>query len=390
MPCPAPLSLPHKLPTWARRQMALLALFTALLVLFGSAPVASLRMGRTADPARASGPLRMTSAGSTVRAVEDDDELHSTVVRLTTLTEGQTPSLPADEFRPKQSLGQNYLSDQNYVLKIVNAVTNPSASPETGVCPVDITKAAEGARVVELGPGAGALSRVLVSRYPKMLAIELDSRAVDLLATTLPELTVLESDVLQVDYRALASLRGGPLVVVGNLPYYITSQILFSFVDCAPAVRRAVVTMQWEVGQRLVAQPGSKDYGILSVVFQLYCNPVLNFKIPPTVFYPQPKVDSALVTIDFPESREPFPVNAADLRTVINVAFNQRRKMLRQSLKSVLKPLNVTLPDHWGTKRPEQLAPKEFLALTEFIYGPKPERFEGQTRVWRHERHGEW
>ena len=87
--------------------------------------------------------------------------------------------------------------------------------------------------------GAGALSKVLVQRYPNMLAIELDNRAVELLHETFPQLSVLESDVLQVDYRSLAELRGGPLVVVGNLPYYITSQILFSFVDCAPSVRRA-------------------------------------------------------------------------------------------------------------------------------------------------------
>ena len=101
-----------------------------------------------------------------------------------------------------------------------------------------------------------------------MIAIELDGRAVELLAETLPGLQVLQSDVLQVDYLQLSKMRGGPLVVVGNLPYYITSQILFSFVDAAPAVQRAVVTMQWEVAQRLVAKPSTKDYGILSVVFQ--------------------------------------------------------------------------------------------------------------------------
>ena len=90
--------------------------------------------------------------------------------------------------------------------------------------------------------------------------------------------------------------------------------------------------MQWEVAQRLVATPKSKDYGILSVVFQLYARPRVNFKIPPTVFYPQPKVDSALVTIDFLPSREPFPVAAKDLRRVVTTAFQQRRKMLRSSL----------------------------------------------------------
>lgn len=121
---------------------------------------------------------------------------------------------------------------------------------------------------------------------------------------------------------------------------------------------------------------------------QLYGTPKVNFKIPPTVFYPQPKVDSALVTLDFPLSREPFSVSAADLRRVVNTAFNQRRKMLRQSLKAILKQRSVQLPEEWGTKRPEQLAPVEFLTLTELIYGKKPEVEKGITRVWRHQRHG--
>lgn len=304
--------------------------------------------------------------------------------------DGKTPKVA---FKPKQSLGQNYLSDQNYVLKICNAL-----GEGVGLASKDalaIASDSRGARVVELGPGAGALSRVLHERYPDMLAIELDDRAVALLAESLPALTVLKSDVLQVDYRAVAELRGGPLVVVGNLPYYITSQILFSFVDCAPSVRRAVVTMQWEVAQRLVAKPRSKDYGILSVVFQLYASPKVNFKIPPTVFYPAPKVDSALCTIDFPKTREPFSCSATDLRRVITTAFQQRRKMLRQSLKELLVSVRedgtpIVLPEALGARRPEELEPKEFVILTELIFGPKPERAEGESRVWRHLKHGDW
>jgi 16S rRNA A1518/A1519 N6-dimethyltransferase RsmA/KsgA/DIM1 with predicted DNA glycosylase/AP lyase activity len=221
---------------------------------------------------------------------------------------------------------------------------------------------------------------------------------------------VLESDVLQVDYRAVAILRGGPLVVVGNLPYYITSQILFSFVDCAPVVRRAVVTMQWEVAQRLVAKPRTPDYGILSVVFQLYAKPTVAFKIPPTVFYPQPKVDSALCVIDFWPTREPFPCAAADLRRVITAAFQQRRKMLRQSLKPLLKEAAearqaagglaetasgegaaaLLLPEEWGVRRPEELKPEEFLELTLLVFGAQAERAQDETRVWRHAKHGDW
>lgn len=301
---------------------------------------------------------------------------------------GKTPTLPSNKFKPKQSLGQNYLNDQNTVLRIVNAMDPDTDNPI-------VTDG--GSRVVELGPGTGAITRVLVERYPKMVAIELDNRAVKLLDETLPSLSVIESDVLQVDYRSLAKLRGGPLLVVGNLPYYITSQILFSFVDAwtdqSPAVERAVVTMQWEVALRLVAKPRCKDYGILSVVFQLYGSPKVLFKIPPTVFYPKPKVDSALVSIDFPTTREPFDVSAADLRRVLSVSFQQRRKMLRQSLKTLLVSSEegvdtITLPDEIGTKRPEELYPHEFLELTKLIYGPKLERREDETKIWRHKKHG--
>ena len=278
------------------------------------------------------------------------------------------PTLPSGTFRPKQSLGQNYLSDQNYATKIVDSLEDGSD---------------RGALVVELGPGLGALTRLLLRSYPEMVAVEIDGRAVELLEERYPKpFTVLHSDVLAVDYSALAALRGGRLSVIGNLPYYITSQILFCLCDHHAAVRRAVVTMQLEVAQRLVAKPRSKDYGILSVVFQLYASPKIAFKIPHTAFYPQPKVTSALVTIDFPEDRDKFPVDPRKLRAVVTTAFRQRRKMLRQSLKSILN--GVVLPDKYATKRPEELAPQDFLDLTGVIFGFEPETADDAgAPIWR-------
>jgi 16S rRNA (adenine1518-N6/adenine1519-N6)-dimethyltransferase len=307
------------------------------------------------------------------------------VVPLPSFLDGKTPKLG---FKPKQSLGQNYLNDQNYVLKICNAIVEGNKKVKTSI--EELISIKQGSRVVELGPGTGALSRVLVTRYPNMIAIELDKRAMSTLKTTLPDLTVLESDVLQVDYWELAKIRGGPLLVVGNLPYYITSQILFTFVDCSPSVRRAVVTMQWEVALRMVARPSTKDYGILSVVFQLYANTTLNFKIPPTCFYPSPKVDSALCTIDFPPTREQFPVSEADLRRVITTSFQQRRKTLRNSLHGLLSEQGVELDDGFGLKRPEELLPREFIDLTLVIFGPKQNRPPDKSKVWRHGKHGDW
>lgn len=193
-------------------------------------------------------------------------------------------SLPPGQFRPKQSLGQNFLSDQNYVLKIVDSFNDMSVNGE---------------KVIEIGPGAGALTRVLYPRYPDMTAIELDQRAVQFLAQKLPQLNVIHADVLKVDWPQIAAERGGPVSIIANLPYYVVSQVLFSLADSHRAVDKAVVTMQLEVAERVTAKPSTKQYGIPSVVFQLYGSPKFNFKIPPSVFFPRPKVDSALVTIDF-------------------------------------------------------------------------------------------
>ena len=196
-------------------------------------------------------------------------------------------SLPPGEFAPKQSLGQNFLSDQNYVRKIVEALVIDSDH-------------GEGTRVVEIGPGAGALTRVLYPKYPNMTAIELDQRSVNFLQSKLAGINIIHTDVLTVDWPALAASKGGRLNIIANLPYYIVSQVLFSLADSHKSVAQAVVTMQLEVAERLTALPSTKDYGIPSVVFQLYCrSPKMLFKIPPTVFFPPPKVDSALVKLDF-------------------------------------------------------------------------------------------
>ena len=156
-----------------------------------------------------------------------------------------------------------------------------------------------GSRIVEIGPGTGALTRVLYPRYPQMTCIELDQRAVQFLGEKLPGLKVVHEDVLKVNWSELAGSRGGPLNIVANLPYYIVSQVLFSLADEHRSIHKAVLTMQLEVADRMIAKPRTKDYGIPSVVFQLYSRPVKMFHIPPSVFYPVPDVDSALVSFDF-------------------------------------------------------------------------------------------
>jgi ribosomal RNA small subunit methyltransferase A len=321
-----------------------------------------------------------------------------------------TPQLPSKTYRPKQSLGQNYLKDPNTVAKIVRAF-HADASPHypDGVV----------SRIIELGPGAGALTDKLVESYGEstVTAIEIDPRSVELLKDKHSGLDVRLQDVLQVDYLdVMLEMEPDhqPLTVIGNLPYYITSQIMFALADASHegAIASATVTMQYEVARRVVAQPNTKDYGILSVVFQLYSLPKLHFKIPPTVFYPKPKVDSALVCLRFATPHELQErlkgVSPADLRRVVTTAFQQRRKILRNSLRKLVSELKDAgdedsvwtaddvdaLPADWSCRRPEQLTPDQFVALTRHIFGaPYLDSFAASrpawpSKVWRKLKHG--
>ena len=194
--------------------------------------------------------------------VEENPSYAPPTITVTSESEA-TPALPSGAFKPKQSLGQNFLRDGNTVTKILKAFHKDATRYRPTV-----------EKIVELGPGAGALTDPLVKTYGTdvLQCIEIDPRSVELLAEKHPNLHVRHQDVLQVDYPKMAQEVGQPLVVFGNLPYYITSQILFALADASHfgAVDCATVTMQWEVAQRMVASIKTKDYGILSVVFQLY------------------------------------------------------------------------------------------------------------------------
>jgi 16S rRNA (adenine1518-N6/adenine1519-N6)-dimethyltransferase len=230
----------------------------------------------------------------------------------------------------------------------------------------DAVGAPPDAPVVEIGPGEGALTAALLERYPHLTAVEVDPEAVDHLAARFPGLRVRQADVLDLDWGVLAAEAGAPLWVVGNLPYYITSPILFSLLDARPHVRRAVVMMQREVAERIVAAPGSKIYGILSVQLQLFARPALLFRVSRHVFRPKPDVESAVLALDF-DVPDPEGVDSGPLRHLVRTAFGQRRKMLRNSLAGLDAP--HPLPDAFATRRPESLAPAEFVALARALYG---------------------
>ena len=290
------------------------------------------------------------------------------------------PPPPPVPVRPKKRLGQHFLTDRAVVRQIVEAVDAPA-----------------GGRVVEIGPGEGALTADLLARAPDLVALEVDPEAVAHLRARFPALDVRQTDVLEADWRALAA--GGrdrqrpdvtpaadaeppnpqppvptptprALTVVGNLPYYITSPILFGLLDAREVVRRAVVMVQKEVADRIVAPPGSKTYGTLSVYFALYARTRLVVDVPPRAFRPPPAVDSAVVAVDFGVDPPEVPFEA--LQRTVRAAFGQRRKMLRNSLGPLAREAGVALPDADATLRPEAVAPADFVRLARLLHPSPP------------------
>lgn len=247
---------------------------------------------------------------------------------------------------PKKSLGQNFLRDENIARNIAAEI-----APRRN----DV--------ILEIGPGTGALTAHLADTTDHYLGVELDPRSLELLRTRFQRTEFLREDILAVRLDGLARKFGSKIRVVGNIPYYITSEILFWILDQRANVVDAVLMMQLEVARRLTAKPRTKDYGILSVVTQFYCESSIAFKVSRNSFFPVPAVDSALVHIMM---RRDVPVhNEETFRHVVRSTFGKRRKTLQNGLRyagysvDVLKQVTADL-----TRRPEELSVEEFLALS--------------------------
>ncbi|MBN2731149.1 MAG: ribosomal RNA small subunit methyltransferase A [Balneolaceae bacterium] len=245
--------------------------------------------------------------------------------------------------RPKKSLGQHFLTDQNIIEKIADAI------------PVE-----EGHRVIEIGPGTGALTQELLERFNNVHAVELDQRAIEVLKEKYPNLPVHHQNVLEVDWEEL-SIGKERTHVVGNLPYYITSQILFLLLEFRYLFADAILMMQKEVAERLVAGIRTKDYGILSVQTQLMSSPEILFPVSRHCFSPPPNVESAMVKLTFDKGE--LACSDAHLKTVVRTAFNQRRKKLSNALKPVVDKENQ--PEGFDfDKRAEAWKPDIYEKLT--------------------------
>ena len=251
----------------------------------------------------------------------------------------------------KKQLGQHFLHDAGIIERIVRAV-----DPQPGE------------RLVEIGPGQGALTLPLLRRHGELTVIELDRdllaplRAVGQDAGTLE---VIHADVLKVDFTALAA--GDMLRLVGNLPYNISSPILFHALDHAAVITDMHFMLQKEVVERMAATPGGKVYGRLSVTLQAYCEVVPLFDVPPAAFRPPPKVDSAVVRL---LPRAPGSIGILDrglFASVVRDAFGQRRKTLRNSLSALCDDADFAATGVRPTARAEELAVAQFVALANHL-----------------------
>ena len=259
-----------------------------------------------------------------------------------------------NDFAPhvtKKRFGQHFLHNKNILSRIVEYV---AAKP--------------GERIVEIGPGEGALTLPLLRAAGSLTVIELDRDLIEPLRTRasgVGELTIVHRDVLEVDIAALAV--GGTIRLVGNLPYNISTPILFHCLDHAAAIRDMHFMLQKEVVERMAAGPGSKTYGRLSVMLQLRCAVEPLFDVPPTAFTPPPKVDSAVVRL-VPLSPDRLPkVDFDVIDRVVRAAFGQRRKTLSNALKGVADADDLAAAGIDPRLRAEQLAPATFVALAQHL-----------------------
>jgi 16S rRNA (adenine1518-N6/adenine1519-N6)-dimethyltransferase len=249
--------------------------------------------------------------------------------------------------RPRKRFGQNFLRDASVIARIV-AVIAPHP----------------GDRLVEIGPGEGALTGPLLEAAGTLTAIELDRDLVAALRTRFPPgsgLELIEGDALSFDFRALAG--DGPLRLVGNLPYNISTPLLFHLFDQHAAVADMHFMLQKEVVDRLAAAPGSKTYGRLSVMAQYACAVTPLLSVPPGAFRPPPKVDSTVVRL-VPHAKPPVAVDDPErLRRLVTAAFAQRRKTLRNTLRDHIDAEAMRAAGVDPGRRAETLSLEEFAHL---------------------------
>jgi 16S rRNA (adenine1518-N6/adenine1519-N6)-dimethyltransferase len=257
--------------------------------------------------------------------------------------------------RPKKHLGQHFLKDKNIAARIVESLV---LSPEQN-------------QVIEIGPGTGVLTQFLQLKPIDLRLAEIDRESIAYLKEHFPDLKakIIEGDFLEL---SLDQVFQGDIQIIGNFPYNISSQIFFKVLDHRAQVKQVVCMLQKEVADRIAEKPGSKTYGILSVLLQAYYDIEYLFKVPPGVFFPPPKVMSAVIRLTR-NKREKLACDEVLFKAVVKQAFQNRRKTLRNALKVLNLPASV-LSHPLLDKRAEQLEVEQFVFLTQQVESSREAR----------------
>jgi len=250
--------------------------------------------------------------------------------------------------RAKKHLGQHFLKDETIAEKIANTLT------ENGY-----------KNVLEIGPGMGVLTKYLLKKNVTTSVIEIDRESIEYLKVHFLNLSerIINDDFLKIDISKL--FQGQQVAIIGNFPYNISTQIVFKTIEYRNLIPELCGMFQKEVAKRISEKPGTKVYGILSVLTQAFYDVEYLFTVPPSVFNPPPKVESGVIRLIRKEDYS-LPVDAAFFFKVVKTAFNQRRKTLRNSLKS-FQLSDKLREDVIFAKRPEQLSVQQFIELTKTL-----------------------
>lgn len=250
--------------------------------------------------------------------------------------------------RAKKSLGQHFLHNISIAEQIADTLTD-----------FDLP-------ILEVGPGMGVLTQFLTTKYPEVRVVEIDRESIAFLRVNFPSLIphIIEADFLKLPLDTV--FDGKPFLLIGNYPYNISSQIFFHMLEYRDLIPAAAGMLQKEVALRLASGPGSKEYGILSVLLQAWYDIEYLFSVAPGNFNPPPKVQSGVIRL-IRNQRKELGCDEKLFKRVVKTTFNQRRKMLRNSLKALLQ--EQQLPDDYPLlqKRPEQLGVEDFITLTNDI-----------------------
>lgn len=255
--------------------------------------------------------------------------------------------------RPKRYLGQNFLTDRNIQKKIILN------------CNLDKNDI-----VLEVGPGRGELTQLIAKSSARVYAVEIDSDLCKILEDkffNFKNVVIIRADILKLNIKKYFSFFSGRLKVIGNIPYYISTPILEHLIRYSDKIDSIFITLQKEFAQRIVAKPGSKDYGSFSCFIQYYTEPKIIFDIKKTCFYPMPKVDSSFLKLVIKRKRPLTKSQEKRLFEIIRIAFNQRRKMLKNTLKEffTLDKLNTFFKKYnlSYSIRPEEVSIDDFVNL---------------------------